>query len=349
MPTPEQQLTAQEIEELVEKFEGSTRSLRGVWRHLTTVVAVAMSLFALYAAVETLNAIHVRAGHLLCAMALTFLLYPTARRFKAAVNWWDLALLAAAVISLGYVLLSGDELQFRAAVPEIKDLVMAVICLLLVLESTRRTAGPAIPLVALGFFAYALWGNHLPQLWSHPGYDVERILGYLYLYPDGVFGLPLDVSSTFIILFTIFGAVLEFSGAGDFFVRFALSCTGRKPSSAGRTVTLASFLLGTVSGSGVATTVTLGSIAYPMLKKERYTRQRSRVLLRSGCLPRSTTGSRVLYTRAISRRSTRNAIRSLSGSARSARTEILIWKRFWSRYTMCKRSTASPRRSALRI
>jgi len=282
MPTPEQQLTVQEIEELVEKFEGATRSPRGVWRHLTTVVAVAMSLFALYAAVQTLNAIHVRAGHLLFAMALTFLLYPAARRFKATVNWWDLALIVAAAVSLGYVILNGDDLQFRAAVPETTDLVMAVICLLLVLESTRRTVGPAIPLVALGFFAYALWGNYLPQLWSHPGYDIERILGYLYMYPDGVFGLPIDVSSTFIILFTIFGAVLEHSGAGDFFVRFALSCTGRTASSAGRTVTLASFLLGTVSGSGVATTVTLGSIAYPMLKKAGYDKESAGGMLAAG-------------------------------------------------------------------
>jgi TRAP transporter 4TM/12TM fusion protein len=241
-----------------------------------------MSAFALYATVETVNAIHVRAGHLLFAMALTFLLYPAARRFKAAVTWWDLALILAAVASLGYVLLNGDDLQFRAAVPERTDLAMAVVCLLLVLECTRRTAGPAIPLVALGFFAYALWGNHLPQLWSHPGYDIERTLGYLYMYPDGVFGLPLDVSSTFIILFTIFGAVLEVSGAGDFFVRFALGCTGRSPASAGRTVTLASFLLGTVSGSGVATTVTLGSIAYPMLKKAGYDKESAGGMLAAG-------------------------------------------------------------------
>lgn len=282
MPTPEQQLTQHEIEELVEKFEGSTRNLQGNWRHLATGVAVAMSLFALYATVQTLNAIHVRAGHLLFAMTLTFLLYPAARRFKAAVNWWDVVLMAAAAVSLGYVLVNGDELQFRAAVPESTDLVMAVVCLLLVLECTRRTAGPAIPLVAVGFFAYALWGNHLSQLWSHPGYDLERILGYLYMYPDGVFGLPLDVSSTFIILFTIFGAVLEHSGAGDFFVRFALSCTGRTASSAGRTVTLASFLLGTVSGSGVATTVTLGSIAYPMLKKAGYDKESAGGMLAAG-------------------------------------------------------------------
>ncbi len=282
MPPPEQQLTPEEIERLVEKFEGSTRTPQGAWRGITTVIAVAMSLFALYAAVETVNAIQVRAGHLLFAMALTFLLYPAAARFKSAVTWWDIGLILAGGVSVGYVLANGDALQFRAAVPTTIDLAMGAVCLLLVLEATRRTAGCSIPLVALAFFAYALWGHHLPQLWSHPPYDLERTLGYLYMYPDGVFGLPLDVSSTFIILFTIFGAVLEHSGAGDFFVRFALSCTGRSPSAAGRTVTLASFLLGTVSGSGVATTVTLGSIAYPMLKKAGYDKESAGGMLAAG-------------------------------------------------------------------
>ena len=282
MPAPGEQLTQAEIEELVEQFEGTTRNPQGIWKLYVTVVGVSMSLFALYAVVETLNAIHVRAAHLLFAMGLTFIVYPATRRFKARVNWWDLVLVGAAVVAVGYVLVQGDTLQFRAAVPNTIDLGMAALCLLLVLEATRRTTGPAIPLVALGFFAYAMWGNHLPQLWSHPGYDMERTLGYLYMYPDGVFGLPLDVSSTFIILFTIFGAVLECSGAGDFFVRFALSCTGRKPSSAGRTVTLASFLLGTVSGSGVATTVTLGSIAYPMLKKAGYDKESAGGMLAAG-------------------------------------------------------------------
>ena len=282
MSDADEQLSKAGIEELVEQFEGVTRSPQGIWKPYVTIVGVVMSLFALYAAVETINAIQVRAGHLLLAMALTFIVYPMASRFKARVNWWDICLVAASFVAVGYVLLNGDDLQFRAAVPNRLDLWMAVLCLLLVLEATRRATGLAIPLVALGFFSYALWGNHLPQLWSHPGYDIERTLGYLYMYPDGVFGLPLDVSSTFIILFTIFGAMLEFSGAGDFFVRFALSCTGRKPSSAGRTVTLASFLLGTVSGSGVATTVTLGSIAYPMLKKAGYDKESAGGMLAAG-------------------------------------------------------------------
>jgi TRAP transporter 4TM/12TM fusion protein len=278
----EKALSPEEVESLVERFEGPTRSFSGSLKLVVTAVGVAMSLFALYAAVETVNALTVRALHLLFALVLIFLFYPAARRFKNQVNAWDWVLMAAALASVGYVAWFANDLQFRAAVPGLLDLILGAICLFLVLEGTRRTAGWSVPLVAAGFLAYALWGSYLPEPWSHPEYDVERVLGYLYMYPDGVFGLPLDVSSTFIILFTIFGAVLEWSGAGDFFVQFALRCTGRTAASAGRTVTLASFLLGTVSGSGVATTVTLGSVAYPMLKRTGYDKESAGGMLAAG-------------------------------------------------------------------
>jgi TRAP transporter 4TM/12TM fusion protein len=280
--SPKGELSQEEVANLVEQFETSTRRLKGRVNQGATLVAVVMSLFALYAAVETISALSVRSLHLLFALVLTFVLYPAGRRFKGKVNGWDWMLAAAAIVSVGYVAWFADELQFRAAVPNALDLVLGAVCMTLVLEATRRAVGWPVPLVALGFLAYAFWGNYLPQLWSHPGFDLERTLGYLYMYPDAIFGLPIEVSSTFIILFTIYGAFLEFAGAGDFFVRFALRCTGHKPTSAGRTVTLASFLLGTVSGSGVATTVTLGSVAYPMLKKAGYDRESSGGMLAAG-------------------------------------------------------------------
>ncbi len=275
-------LSHEEIESLIERFEAPTRALSGCTRKAATILGVAMSLFAIYVTIETVNALAVRSIHLLFALTLIFLFYPAARRFKSRVNLWDWALMAGGVASVGYVAWFANDLQFRAAVPNFLDLILAAICIALVLEATRRTAGWSVPLVAAAFLAYALWGSYLPEPWSHPEYDVERVLGYLYMYPDGVFGLPLDVSSTFIILFTIFGAVLECSGAGDFFVKFALRCTGRSATSAGRTVTLASFLLGTGSGSGVATTVTLGSVAYPMLKKAGYDKESAGGMLAAG-------------------------------------------------------------------
>ena len=122
----------------------------------------------------------------------------------------------------------------------------------------------------------------LPKPWTHRGYDIDRIVGHMYMTLEGIFGVPIDVSSTFIILFTIYGAFLEFSGAGKFFIDFSFAAMGGKPTGAGRTVTLASFLLGGPSGSGVATTVTLGAVAYPMLAKAGYSKEAAGGLLSAG-------------------------------------------------------------------
>ncbi len=114
--------------------------------------------------------------------------------------------------------------------------------------------------------------------------DVSRIVGHMYMTLEGIFGIPVDVSSSLIILFTIYGAVLQFSGAGKFFIDFSFAAMGGKPTGAGRTIVLASFLLGGPSGSGVATTVTLGTVAYPMLVKAGYGRNAAGGLLAAGGL-----------------------------------------------------------------
>jgi TRAP transporter 4TM/12TM fusion protein len=132
--------------------------------------------------------------------------------------------------------------------------------------------------------AYALFGPHLPAPWTHKGYDIARLTGSLYMTLEGIFGVAVDVSSTLIILFTIYGAFLQYSGAGKFFIDFSFSAMGGKPSSAGRAVVMGSFLLGGPSGSGVATTVTLGAVAYPLLAKSGYGKEAAGGLLAAGGL-----------------------------------------------------------------
>src|SRR2546429_165866 len=124
-----------------------------------------------------------------------------------------------------------------------------------------------MPAVALLFIAYAMLGPYLPPPWTHRGYTFSRLVGHLFITLEGIFGVAVDVSSSLIILFTIYGAFLQHSGAGKFFIDFSLALMGGKPNSAGRTVVLASFLLGGPSGSGVATTVTIGAVAYPMMAR----------------------------------------------------------------------------------
>ena len=155
---------------------------------------------------------------------------------------------------------------------------------MLLLEATRRTTGWIVPVVALAFIAYAYFGPYLPQPWTHRGFDIGQLVGHLFITLEGIFGVPVDVSSSLIILFTIYGAFLQHSGAGKFFIDFSMALMGNKPNSAGRTVVLSSFLLGGPSGSGVATTVTIGAVAYPMMQRAGFEKNAAGGLLAAGGL-----------------------------------------------------------------
>ena len=271
-------------EEFIEQEEGATHRLGGWVGHALTALAVIMSLFHLWAAYDIVPTTILRPVHVGFALVLIFLLFPIAPRFRNRIQPWDLLLAAAAIATIWYLIQGGDDLTDRASLPSTTDQVYGVIFLLLVLEATRRSTGWIMPAVAVGFVIYALVGPSLPAPWTHRGYPVDRLTGQLYMTLEGVFGTAVDVSSSLIILFTIFGAVLQFTGAGKFFIDFSFSLMGGRPTSAGRAVVLSSFLLGGPSGSGVATTVTLGSVAYPMLARAGYGRNDAGGLLAAGGL-----------------------------------------------------------------
>ena len=188
------------------------------------------------------------------------------------------------VATVAYAIAGGDDFLDRSTAPNTLDLVMGVALVVLVLEAARRSTGWIMPFVCVLFLAYAMLGANLPAPWTHRGYDVGRLVGTMYMTLEGIFGTAIDVSSSLIILFTIYGAFLQFSGAGKFFIDFSFAALGGKATGAGRTVVLSSFLLGGPSGSGVATTVTLGSVAYPMLSKAGYERNAAGGLLAAGGL-----------------------------------------------------------------
>ena len=271
-----------EAEKYIEEEEGPSRRLTGKMDIFITVVAVVMSLIHLYAAIGVIMTQVLRGIHVMFVLFLTFLVFPSFKRFKHRIIWYDfiLALLGIAVIV--YMLIDFDEFIYRSVIPTFWDKFFGVILILLVLEAARRTTGSIMPAIVIAFLVYAFIGPELPNPWTHRGYDIDRVVGHMYMTLEGIFGVPIDVSSTFIILFTIWGAFLEFSGAGKFFIDFSFAAMGGKPTSAGRTVTLASFLLGGPSGSGVATTVTLGAVAYPMLAKAGYSKDAAGGLLSAG-------------------------------------------------------------------
>src|SRR6266508_6776833 len=266
-------------EQFVEQEEGAVRRLGG-----RTGVAVAMSLYHLYAAYAIIPAHILRATHVGFVLLLLFLLFPAAKRFRARIQWFDVVLSLLGVATIAYLLIDFDEFIERAVTPTRWDLFFGVALIALLLEAVRRTSGLILASVVAAFIAYAFAGPYLPAPWTHRGYDVERLVGSLYMTLEGIFGTPVDVSATFIILFTIYGAVLAHSGAGEFFIDFSLAVTGGKRAAAGRTIVLASFLLGGPSGSGVATTVTIGSVAYPLLAKAGYPKNAAGGLLAAGGL-----------------------------------------------------------------
>ena len=250
-----------------------TRRLRGRTAVLAAALAAGLSLYALYWVVGIVQPQIYRVSFLLVALVLTFLVFPAGPRWRERVTGLDWTLAAAAAAALAWPIIDFDRFVYRAATPLAADLVLGGVTTLLVLEATRRTVGPILPVTAVAFLLYGYYGPYLElvglELFAHRGYDSARLIGTLYMTLEGIFGVPLNVCATFIILFTIFGAILAKSGAGQFFITWTMAAFGRSESGAGpgRTVTLAGFLLGTVSGSGVATTVTLGAVVWPLLRR----------------------------------------------------------------------------------
>src|SRR5215207_2029928 len=271
-------------EEFVEAEEGAANRLPGRAAAIVTSIAVAMSLFHLYAAYEIVPTQPLRYTHVAFVLVLCFLLFPFARRFRNRIQWWDVLAAGAAVCILAYAIGGGEEFTDRATSPDRFDVVLGIIFIVLLLEATRRTSGWIMPVIALLCIAYAMAGPYLPPPWTHRGYDLFRLVGHLFITLEGIFGVAVDVSSTLIILFTIYGAFLHQSGAGKFFIDFSLALMGGKPNAAGRTVVLSSFLLGGPSGSGVATTVMIGTVAYPMLEKAGFEKNAAGGLLAAGGL-----------------------------------------------------------------
>src|SRR5215813_8683857 len=275
-PIPDPRLTSQgavsdealrKAEEFVEAEEGAANRLVGIAGVVVTLIAVAMTLFHLYAAYDIVPTQPLRYAHVAFVLVLCFLLFPLAARFRNRVQVWDVVAAAASVAILIYAIWGGEDFTDRATTPTQFDVVLGVVFIVLLLEATRRTSGWIMPVVAILFIAYAMLGPYLPPPWTHRGYTFSRLVGHLFITLEGIFGVAVDVSSSLIILFTIYGAFLQHSGAGKFFIDWSLALMGGKPNSAGRTVVLSSFLLGGPSGSGVATTVTIGAVAYPMMQR----------------------------------------------------------------------------------
>jgi len=236
------------------------------------VIAVLMSAYHLYAgAFGAPEAMMHRSIHLLFTLVLIVLVGITSgEKQKKGKIFFDLILLLLIFLSLGYIFFNYEYVVTRY--PYVQslsawDFMMGVILTLILLEASRRVIGWALPLTAIAFLLYALFGQHLPGLIRHTGFSVETIIDQLYLTTEGIFGIPLGVSATYVILFVIFGAFLEQSGTGQFFMDFATSLVGGAKGGPGKISVVSSALFGTISGSAVANVMVDGWLTIPLMKR----------------------------------------------------------------------------------
>ncbi len=260
---------------IVEEGAAGPRNLRGLFALAITATAIALSLFQLYTAgIAPLAAIYQRSIHLVLIMVLIFALYPPCKR--AARDRIDIFMVIDFIlILLCFVIGAYIWTQFNAIVERqgdwvTSDVVMGAIALFLVMEATRRVIGFFMAAIAAIFLLYTYFGPWMPDLIAHKGYSVERIVTTLYLTTEGIWGLPTGVAATFVFVFILFGAFLERTGGGDFFIDLAYALTGRMTGGPAKTAVLASGFMGSVSGSAVANVVTTGSFTIPMMKKVGY-------------------------------------------------------------------------------
>ena len=262
---------AQEVLKKYDK-ESDTMQYTGIMAKIVSALAISFSVFQLYTAIfGVLDAQLQRAIHLGFGMALAYLLYPTRKSWsRSSLHPLDLVLAIIGAAAPAYIIYAYQELILRSGTVTSVDLVVGIVGIVTVVEATRRVVGIPMVVVVLCFLAYAFAGPYMPGILAHRGLTPEQLVAHIYFTTEGLFGIPLGVSSTFIFLFILFGAYLESTGLGKFFIDLANGLAGWASGGPAKVAVLSSGLMGTVSGSSVANVVGTGSLTIPMMKKLGY-------------------------------------------------------------------------------
>jgi len=257
-------------EELVEKLEGQRTLKEGTWQYwLIAVLAFSWSAFQIYVVIVPTNSVFVRSIHLAFALALAFAMYPMFRTEKTmtTIPWWNFLIGPTAVITTLYIVYAYDALNARSGAWEPMDVFMGIVGMILLLKAARRSLGMALPVIAMIFILYDYLGPYMPDLIAHKGASINKIIGQMYLTTEGIFGVPLGVSASYVFLFVLFGALLERAGAGKYFIDLAYALLGKYDGGPAKASVAASGMMGIISGSSIANTVTTGTFTIPLMKK----------------------------------------------------------------------------------
>lgn len=245
----------------------------GCWRqYITVIVSILFVAFQLYASLSgRVTAQILRATHLAFVQLLAFLLFPPTKKSpRNKLPWYDIVLGLIGSACWMYVVVNFQDLARRTGAFLPQDIIVGVIGILVLMESCRRIVGIPILIIASAFILYAFLGAYLPGFLNHRGYKLDRITAHLFYNTEGIMGVPLGACSTFIFLFILFGALLEKTGIGQFFIDTCNAIAGSASGGPAKVAVLTSALLGTVSGSSVSNTVGSGSFTIPMMKRLGY-------------------------------------------------------------------------------
>ena len=256
--------------------------LRGKAAWVIGLLYVAFVTWSLYGAVVPIETYLFRMVHMAFIYALSFLVYPVSKNAKGWTRWLDVGLAILGVASIAYALFDLDQFVRRSTVPEPMDFFLGIVAIVLLVEVSRRVVGMEFTLVLVGFLLYVYLGRFIPGPLSHKGYDLDRVVGHMYMTLEGIFGVPLSVSVSFVTLFVVYGTFMDAAGAGTFWLELSLAVMGRGPASAGRGAIITTALLGGPQGSGVATTMSVSPIMWPILKQAGYSPNMAAGLIATG-------------------------------------------------------------------
>jgi TRAP transporter 4TM/12TM fusion protein len=257
-------------EELVEKLEGQRVLKPGGWEDwLISLIAFAWAAFQIYVVIVPVNSVFVRSIHLAFALILAFFMYPMFRNKHTmrTIPFWNFFIAPGAALTALYIFLNYDALNARSGDWSQLDIIAGIAGIILLIKAARRVLGLALPVIAVLFMAYDYLGPYMPDLIAHKGASINKIMGQMFLTTEGIFGVPLGVSASYVFLFVLFGALLERAGAGAYFINLAYALLGKYDGGPAKASVAASGMMGIISGSSIANTVTTGTFTIPLMKK----------------------------------------------------------------------------------
>jgi len=261
--------------DLIEKADSEfrVREFVGKFSKVVTALAIIWSVFQIYtASTGSLDAMTLRSSHVLFLLVMTFLIYPAKKGSKKSIlrpTAFDFICIALSMGSMGYLLLNFKTIVLRGGFLLPFDYIVGAVGLLLIFEAARRVVGN-LAVLALIFLLYNFFGPLIPGLFGHSGFSTNRIIDYIFWGSEGVFGIAIGVSATFVFLFILFGAFLSHSGFSQFINDLALTIAGRSPGGPAKVAVIASALMGMINGSAIANVATTGTLTIPLMKKNGY-------------------------------------------------------------------------------